>query len=305
MALISCPDCGRKVSDRAVSCPECGCPIAADFGVSAAPIAPAKNPQLEQVDREIILAHLADLRALELSKYSIEQKLVKYAARYNLSRPENMSQLQQALLNRVFDCLMAMTDTEYYYMTPLQISSRLRQQGLTLPLIYVEENGKRESLINYLASHQAAPDNIVELVIDELNKSIPGGGTIDSDRIRVKMALQKAYEPNLIPAPYRDVYPIYYLYDYLSTSRESLSDALLHLDLDLIRQRLDTVIATQCVSIVQQAITNAQLAFIQSRFDTLIETAKSIEQNTAAIARYSQISAAHLETIKYLNFLRP
>ena len=27
MALILCPDCGKKISDRAYSCPECGCPI--------------------------------------------------------------------------------------------------------------------------------------------------------------------------------------------------------------------------------------------------------------------------------------
>ena len=28
MALISCPECGKQVSDLAVSCPGCGCPIA-------------------------------------------------------------------------------------------------------------------------------------------------------------------------------------------------------------------------------------------------------------------------------------
>ncbi len=28
MALISCPDCGAKVSDRADRCPKCACPIA-------------------------------------------------------------------------------------------------------------------------------------------------------------------------------------------------------------------------------------------------------------------------------------
>lgn len=28
MALIECPDCGRKVSDRAASCPDCACPVA-------------------------------------------------------------------------------------------------------------------------------------------------------------------------------------------------------------------------------------------------------------------------------------
>lgn len=29
MALISCPECGKKVSEHAESCPECGNPIAA------------------------------------------------------------------------------------------------------------------------------------------------------------------------------------------------------------------------------------------------------------------------------------
>ena len=29
MALISCPECKREVSDRAESCPHCGCPLAA------------------------------------------------------------------------------------------------------------------------------------------------------------------------------------------------------------------------------------------------------------------------------------
>ena len=28
MALVACPDCGKKVSDRARACPECGAPIA-------------------------------------------------------------------------------------------------------------------------------------------------------------------------------------------------------------------------------------------------------------------------------------
>ena len=27
MAIISCPECGKQTSDRAISCPDCGCPI--------------------------------------------------------------------------------------------------------------------------------------------------------------------------------------------------------------------------------------------------------------------------------------
>jgi hypothetical protein len=30
MALISCPECGNEISDKAVSCPSCGVPISDD-----------------------------------------------------------------------------------------------------------------------------------------------------------------------------------------------------------------------------------------------------------------------------------
>jgi len=29
MALISCPECGRQVSDKASACPQCACPLGA------------------------------------------------------------------------------------------------------------------------------------------------------------------------------------------------------------------------------------------------------------------------------------
>ena len=32
MALISCPDCGKQVSDQAVACIHCGCPIQVEKG---------------------------------------------------------------------------------------------------------------------------------------------------------------------------------------------------------------------------------------------------------------------------------
>lgn len=27
MALMQCPECGNKVSDKAEKCPKCGCPV--------------------------------------------------------------------------------------------------------------------------------------------------------------------------------------------------------------------------------------------------------------------------------------
>ena len=52
MAIISCPECGKQVSDRAVSCPECGCPI------SAVPSAASVSVEKE-VEKLLILARRA------------------------------------------------------------------------------------------------------------------------------------------------------------------------------------------------------------------------------------------------------
>ena len=36
MALITCPECGKKISDKAASCPDCGCP-ASEFKKPSVP----------------------------------------------------------------------------------------------------------------------------------------------------------------------------------------------------------------------------------------------------------------------------
>jgi len=53
MAIISCPECGKQVSDRAISCPECGCPI------SAAPVANPQAAVAKDVEKLLVLARRA------------------------------------------------------------------------------------------------------------------------------------------------------------------------------------------------------------------------------------------------------
>ena len=42
MALISCPECGKEVSEKAASCPNCGAPISGNSSVSLNPQTHAK-----------------------------------------------------------------------------------------------------------------------------------------------------------------------------------------------------------------------------------------------------------------------
>ena len=50
MALISCPDCGTQVSDRAPTCPKCGAPIA---GSSEAAKAGALLTTVQQTSKRL------------------------------------------------------------------------------------------------------------------------------------------------------------------------------------------------------------------------------------------------------------
>ena len=53
MAIISCPECGKQISDRAAACPDCGCPI------SAAPIVNTQEMQAKEVEKLLVLAKRA------------------------------------------------------------------------------------------------------------------------------------------------------------------------------------------------------------------------------------------------------
>ena len=107
--------------------------------------------------------------------------------------------------------------------------------------------------------------------------------------------LKKAYDANIIPLQFRTIEGVYYLYDYLSTSNQTLAEALLQANLEAIKQRLDHVIATQGKLIVEQQQTNAKLANIQQTNQQILETAKQTAVNTAQAAKYAQIAAVNSE----------
>ncbi|MBR1530143.1 MAG: hypothetical protein IJ642_12725 [Oscillospiraceae bacterium] len=106
----------------------------------------------------------------------------------------------------------------------------------------------------------------------------------------LKADLQDAYNANIIPIQFRNIEGVYYLYDYLSTSNESLTSALMQANLEAIKQKLDNMIALQGAMIIQQAQAN-QAIFEQNQ--QILETAQSIENNTAVAAQYAKISAVN------------
>lgn len=112
--------------------------------------------------------------------------------------------------------------------------------------------------------------------------------------------LQKAYQVNIIPMQFRNLYTIYYLHEFISTSRESLSAALLHCDLNEIKAKLDKIIAQQQEVIIQQAIIASQNNQLLQQNKLQLERLASIESNTTQAGQYAEIAAVNAETCAWI-----
>lgn len=114
---------------------------------------------------------------------------------------------------------------------------------------------------------------------------------INTYRYHIDNMLKNAYSLNIIPQQFRGIYGVTYLYDFISTSNLSLSDAVLNCNLEQIKYKLDKIIS-KCDEIIrQQKTTNANLKEIQRQNNQLLKESKNISNNTALAVQYSEISA--------------
>ncbi len=105
--------------------------------------------------------------------------------------------------------------------------------------------------------------------------------------------LKRAYNLNIVPLQFRDIYGVTYLYDFISTSNLSLSDAVLNCNLEQIKSKLDVIIS-KCDEIIrQQKMINANLREIQRQNNQLLAEARNISHNNALASQYSEIAATN------------
>lgn len=105
--------------------------------------------------------------------------------------------------------------------------------------------------------------------------------------------LQKAYSVNIVPAPYRNIQAVFYLYEYLSTSYETIQNALWHCNFK--EMKMEVVIQQQSDMLLEQAVQSARLEDMRTQNLRLLQHAAATERNTALAAQYSRIAANNAE----------
>lgn len=120
--------------------------------------------------------------------------------------------------------------------------------------------------------------------------------------------LKNAYDINVIPKQFRNLQAVYFIYDFISTSNETLTTALLHCDLDAIKQKLDIVIEQQEEIIIKQAIIIAQNERIVKQNQQTINRLANIERKTEDIAnntdravQYARIASNNAEACAWIS----
>lgn len=115
--------------------------------------------------------------------------------------------------------------------------------------------------------------------------------------------LDDAYSANIIPSQFRSLYAVYFLYDFITTSKESFSGALLHCDLDKIESQLGRVIAQNEQMIINQQIQIAQdKELLDGNKESLdrLEGLARIENNTLLASQYADIAASNAQACAWI-----
>ena len=156
--------------------------------------------------------------------------------------------------------------------------------------VYEKKMEEYERRARRIRNENADRRNEVEQQKQEMTKA---SDEIQEDIDTYRKMLEEAYRADIIPLQFRSIEGIYYLYDFLSTSQLTLTDALMHADLQAIKDKLDAVIQLQKENIIQQAQANARLEDIQKSNQEILSAARVTAMNTSAAAQYARIAAVN------------
>ncbi|MCR5796207.1 MAG: zinc ribbon domain-containing protein [Solobacterium sp.] len=120
---------------------------------------------------------------------------------------------------------------------------------------------------------------------------------------RQKKLLEDAYSLNIIPSQFRNVYAIHYIHDFMTTSSESLSNTLMHYNLDSIKQKLDSIMEQQSRIVMQNAYQIAQNEIQIAQNRDMLRRLAAVENNTELAAEYGRISSINTDTMVWLQAL--
>ena len=316
-----CPNCGKEIRTNQKFCSTCGSENINYDGNSSTIITQDNSYSVktnsEAFNRDVLNNYLNNLQTLEFAKDKLEQDEREITYRINSLGKSSYIAPKNTLLSYgshfgglVFMFIIFIVATWIdsglngngflsifdFILVPLVSLAKIASVIISIVIIICIirdhiNDGKRFN------EQTQQENNRLKWESAEKKRLLNKLPHIKNDLKKTTELLDQAYSINLIPAKYRNIYAIYYLYEYISTSTVSLNQALVSCDLDEISCKLDEIIDQQRRLIMLQARSNALNEQLVSQNEQILSYAIKTADNTALAAQYAQVSAVNTETI--------
>lgn len=322
-----CSNCGKEINENQKFCRYCGTKNEDEFQSNSLNNEILNNTQFQQVntvfDRNVLNNYMYNIRTLEVvknellvQKQNVLYRISNLGYRQNMYEPSTDGEsimyalfggggfivavlVIGTLLKETIGEWLDWTDFFSGLMTLLIIGTIVIAGGYIIYELYSAAKSKEDYF------YRKKQDEIrVENELKEKSALEEIAGELDEEIIENDKLINEAYSVNLIPSKYRNVYAAYFLYDYISTSTATLSEALLHCDLDTIIEKLESVIEQQSEMIMELAASNAKNEVIIRQNEQMLQHAIQTENNTALAAQYSQIAATNSKVTAYCQMVQ-
>lgn len=274
-----CFKCGEKIANGSAYCSHCGAQIQIASNTASNNTATSQTGEL---NRTALCMYLTDLRNLESAKEILRAQVYDIDARYNsLGIPQQIIQP---------------VDPDSVGLSHYVFSQGVLSGGLQYKI-------DKDSYPQRLAEYQRAINiERARLAAEEREKMALAArrNAMYDEWCAVRDLLEKAYSINIVPNQFRNIFAVFYLHDFITTSNESLTTAMLQFKLDEIKEKLTELIIETKKSIVNQALLIAQNDQLAKQNRDAITYLGAIEQNTANAAMYSKIAANNAEACNWL-----
>lgn len=203
---------------------------------------------MAKYDREFLVQYLQDIYALYLAENRIQRKQHQSEYPIERSHSDRTEQLQKprkptheepgcatwfAAIFAGFACFLLFLEIAFLKTHIASFMLVLLFGGIVSTTVF--------AIIGFQANRERnkANEDNYQLKLHDYEYAL-------AEHQKIQALLKQAYNVNVIPGPYRDMYAIAYLYDYFSCSQETdLSMALNTYVLEQIKDRLDNLIRNQ------------------------------------------------------------
>ena len=318
-----CGNCGKQIADHQKFCRYCGAATEDEITPDKAPQIynnnmsyPERNSIVNNVfNKEVLNNYLFNVLTVELSKKKLTERKEKTINRIkNYGYYSTINEPYKYTSERLyaFGAMIGIPIVAWilasigkgilgWILNGINwnmIAIIITVASIIISLIYIIWSFVQD--VNANTEYKEKLEKDQKRVEDELEKKqyyqtiLP---KIEKELSDTKNLLDSIYSVNLTPSKYRNVEAAYFLYDYVSSSTATLSDALLHCDLDTIIEKLDIIIEQQQDMILELARSNALNEKIVEQNDQMLKYAIQTENNTALAAQYSKIAADNARVV--------